>query len=264
MRKYGEIVKLSFKAQLVYRFDVVLGAVFSVTKILLAFVLWGAIFEGRAQVGGFGFQDMLSYYILSALLTQMDLSGGIAEEIAARVRDGSFSKYMVLPVRPSGYFAAQTAGAACYYLGFNLLAALVWTGLFRVRFSLSGDPGAWLGALALMALGLAFMMQFHFFLGILAFRFQEIGVFLMVKNSLLAFATGSLIPLALLPEGVISLLRALPFYSVTYLPTMVMMGRNAQELGTGLLSMLCWNAGFWVLNRLCYRRLRTRYDGVGL
>ena len=82
-------------------------------------MLWGAIFAGRAAVGGFSLNQMMTYYILTAFVAQLDMSSGSGYEIAARIRGGSFSSVMALPVKPFAFFAAQTAGAAAFYLTFN-------------------------------------------------------------------------------------------------------------------------------------------------
>ena len=90
------------------------------------------------------------------------------------------------------------------------------------------------GALALIALGLVFMMQLHFLLGILAFRFVDVWMFMMVKDNLLLLATGAMVPLFLMPDWLQAALRFLPFYSVTYLPSMVLMGRLWDEAPYGV------------------------------
>lgn len=108
------------------------------------------------------------------------------------------------------------------------------------------------------------MMQLHYFLGIWAFKFLEIWVFLMIKNNILALATGTLIPLMLLPDALVAAMKYLPFYYVTYLPTMLLMGRNTEELFMGLGVLAVWNAAFLPLNHILYERLRRRYDGVGI
>ena len=98
MKKYLEIAKTLFKAQMVYRFDVVMTVICTLAKILFAVVLWGAVFDGHETVAGFTYGEMLSYYIIAAFLSQIEMSEGVSGEISGRIRDGTFSKYMVLPV----------------------------------------------------------------------------------------------------------------------------------------------------------------------
>lgn len=262
--KYLGVAKTLFKAQLAWRFEIAVNMAFSVARILLAYLLWGAIFQGRQTVGGLTFDGMLTYYLLSAFLTQLDLSNGISGEISSRIRNGTFSKYMVIPCNIFGYFSAQTLGACAFYMIFNLIAVVAWALLFGLRLTFSVAPGPLLAAAVMCLMGLLFMMQFHALLGILTFKFQNIDVFLMIQSNLVTFATGAMIPLVLLPGALVVAMRCLPFYYITYLPTMLLMGRNIGEAGLGLLILGAWNLMLLSLNPLLYRRLRTKYDGVGI
>ena len=78
MRKYTETALIYFKAQLIWRADTVFNMLFTVTKIIFAYVLWDAIFEGKEMIAGFTFHSMLSYYIISSFLSQIEMSGGIS------------------------------------------------------------------------------------------------------------------------------------------------------------------------------------------
>ena len=185
MRKYFAVAKTLLKAQLVYRFSIFSGILQIAVRLLFAWLLWSAVFGGpdsTALVGGFTFGGMFSYYVVSSFLLQLEMSEGVSGEISARIRDGSFSKFMVIPTGVQLHFGAQTAGAALYYLLFNLAATVALSLLFGVRIELSAEPWT-LAAAALMCLmGLVFMVQLHFFLGILTFRFENISIFLMIQN----------------------------------------------------------------------------------
>ncbi len=264
MKKYLEISKINYKTQLAYRFDIAVNVLFTVAKILFAYLLWKGIYAGHSFIAGLTFDAMLSYYIIHSFLTQLDMSDQISNEISTKIRAGSFSKYMVVPVNIQGYFMAQSAGAAVFYLIFNLLAAVIWIFVFGIKFTFTADPLIILSALFLALLGLIFMLQLNYFLGLLTLKFQNIDLFLMIKNNLLAFIAGTLIPLVLLPESVLRIMRYLPFYYVSYLPSMLFIGRNREELSYGFLIMLLWILFFAVLNKITYERLRVKYDGVGI
>lgn len=269
MRKYVQTAVLSFKAQIVWRFDTAMTMALCLFQILFAHILWGALFAGRQYIAGFTRESMMAYAVVSAFLTQLDLSGGVSGEISARMRDGTFSKYMVLPMNTQGYFLAHTAGAAGYYLIFDLLAAGLWMALFRVSWPVPRDAGLLLLTALMVVMGLSFMVQLNYLLGILVLKFENIGIFLMIKSNLALFLTGAMIPLALLPQGVQAACRVFPFYYVTYLPAMLVIGRFAEESargaalqGVAVLSL--WLAGVTALNTALYERLRVRYDGVGI
>jgi ABC-2 type transport system permease protein len=264
MKKYLEISKVVFKSQLAWRFDIAVNVFFTIGKIIFAYLLWVNMFRNHDVIAGFTFDSMLSYYIINSFLSQLDMSDGVSGEVSSRIRSGTFSKYMVIPVNIQGYFIAQTVGSSVFYLIFNFIAAVVWIFIFRIRFTFTTDPLLILAAVTLLLLGLFFMIQLNYFLGLLTLKFQDIYLFLMIKNNLLLFITGSLIPLALLPQMIIDIMRYLPFYYVTYLPSMLLIGRNSNELIFGLLCLPAWILFFAAVNLITYNRLRVRYDGVGI
>lgn len=241
-----------------------MNMVFSITKILFAYILWGAIFDQRDTVADFTFQTMLSYYVISSFLSQIEMSEGVSRELSTRIRGGTFSKYMVIPANVQGYFLAQTAGTTAFYLIFDLLATVIWVTLFHIQLAFTTMAMLISLALGMVLLGLVFMVQFNFFLGILTFKFQNIDLFLMIKGNLLAFFTGTMVPLALLPEPIFTAMRLFPFYYVTYLPSMLLIGRNGREAIPGLLILSAWNLVFLAANKMTYNRLRVRFDGVGI
>ncbi|MDR3085568.1 MAG: ABC-2 family transporter protein [Christensenellaceae bacterium] len=265
MKKYLVIAQTAFKAQIVYRFDVGMTALATLWKLLFAWILWGAIFEGRQSVSGFSFQTMLAYYLVVSFLSSMDLSSGVSFELSNRIRGGTFSKFMVLPASPQLQFLAQSLGSSAYYALFALLAALGCALLFRIRAGFSAGPAEILCALCLAILGLIFMVSYHYCIGLLTFKFQEISFFLHMQGNLIAFATGAMLPLTLLPKPVLDLLSALPFPHVGYLPAMLLTGQAGLVEGLkGFVVLLLWTAGLMAANRLLYERLRVQYDGVGI
>lgn len=264
MRKYLELARLLFKAQLVYRFDVAMTALGTIGRALFAFILWGAVYAGRDTVAGLSFQAMLSYYLASSFLASIEMSSGVSGEVSASIRGGTFSKNMVIPANPMAYFLASNFGASAYYAVFSAIAALFCAFAFGIRPS-AADPASMVCALAMVLLGLTFMVCYQFSIGILAFKFQDISFFWHVQNNLIAFCTGAIFPLILLPAPVLGALRFLPFTYVTYLPAMLLTGQaSAQEGLFGLAVLAAWTLATVCAGQAAYRHMRIKYDGVGI
>lgn len=264
MRKYWEVSKIYMKTQLAWRADTIFNMIFTITKILFAYLLWGIIFQNKNMIGQFTFHGMLSYYIISSFLSQLEMSGGISSEIHDRIRNGTFSKYMVIPVGIEKYFLAMEFGIVLFYFSFDLIAAVMWTFVFRIRFTLTGNPWIMLCAVIMIIFGMLFMAQLNYFLGLLTLKYQGIGTFLMIKNNLVALITGSIVPLALFPEIIVNVMRILPFYYVTYLPAMLLTGLCQSEALYGVLVILCWCVIMQLMINIVWKKYRRKYDGVGI
>jgi len=252
------------KTQLVWRADVIFNMIFTVSKILFAYLLWGIIFQGKEMVGMFTFHGMLSYYIVSSFLSQLEMSAGVSGEIHHRIRNGTFSKYMVIPASIELYFMAMELGVVLFYLAFDLIAAVVWIFVFRIQFVFVTEWSVAACAAVMAVLGMVFMVQLNYYLGLLTLKYQGIGTFLMIKNNLVSLITGSIVPLALFPESLVRMMCILPFYYVTYLPSMLFTGTCRDEALTGIAVIGCWCVVIQLVIWKTQKKYFKTYEGVGI
>jgi ABC-2 type transport system permease protein len=264
MKKYREALVIAFKACIAYRFDTAMQVFSGVARVLFAWLLWAAIYKGRNQVAGFTLDTMILYYIIQSFFAQMDNTGRIAEELSSHIRAGTFSKFLVLPIKVQPYLLSQNLGSAAYTACFSIATSILCLLVFPIRPEWAMLPLNWAKAVALLLLGRLFLSQLNFFLGILTLKYQDIWLFLMIKSNVLAFLAGTLVPLTLMPEAVLKLMRLTPFYNATHLPAMLLLGLSGNEAPAGMLVLAIWIAFFFFLNKQTYAHLRTRYDGVGI
>ena len=265
MRKYLEVFRWNFKTQIVWRFDVAMTMLATIGRIVAAWVLWSAVFAGKELVDGFTYDAMLSYYIIGSILASLDMSNKISGEVSYLIKDGGFSKHMVTPMNPFGFFGFMIAGESAFHLAFSFAAAAVCALLFQIRIVVSPDMTRLMLGSCMVLIGLLFMAGYQYFIGILAFKFVDIGFFLHVQSSVIAFATGSLVPLSLLPGTVMRFLRYSPFTHVVYTPVMLLTGEMSVSEGLfGLTVLLIWAVIIIFIGQATYRRLRVRYEGVGI
>ena len=264
IKKYCEVAKINFKGCIIWRFDILANLLLTVTKITFAYILWKAVFGENDVIGGFTFYSMVTYYVTGAFLSGADMSKKISTEICTRVISGTFSKYIIIPVNIQIYFMAQNFGRLIFYLLLNMISLFTWIFILQISFSFTNNM-YYLGTAAVMALlGLIFMTEFQFFIGILSFKFLEISMFRIIVDNIMVFITGAAIPLSLLPEAVTAVMRIFPFYYIIYLPSMLAIGRNGNEALSGLIIIFAWALVFFIINNLLYKRLRVLFEGVGI
>lgn len=252
------------KDQIAYRFYFFLSSLSIFGQVLFAWLIWGAVFQGRDYVGGFSLQTMLLYYVISSYLFTLDEWSSAGGEVPHRIRGGSFSKFMVIPVNPLHNFLSQTIGLIGFYSVFALPIALLSWFLFDAGVLWPTFPAVIVAVLIIIS-GVVFMVSYHFFIGVLAFKFQDVTFFLMLQTNILHFTQGGLIPLNLLPQGVVDIMLFLPFPHVVFTPTMLLIGEMAIEEGFKYLAViLAWTVFMYALSQLTYNRLRVKYDGVGI
>jgi ABC-2 type transport system permease protein len=117
-----------------------------------------------------------------------------------------------------------------------------------------------------VSLVLAFLVGFFFeaCVGMVGFWFLEVTSLLYIVMTLNFFISGHMLPLDLLPEPWVSILKFLPFQYMAYFPAVVFLGKvKGQALVLHLFGELLWAVAFMVLARVLYRRGLHRYSAFG-
>ena len=131
LEKYLEISKIYMKTQLAWRGDVLFNMFFTIARIIFAYLLWGIVFQNHEMVGQFTFHGMLSYYIIHSFLSQLEMSDGISAEIHDRIRNGTFSKYIVIAVGVDALILLRQLYGYLYF-GFTLYLQRMWQVFFAL------------------------------------------------------------------------------------------------------------------------------------
>lgn len=81
----------------------------------------------------------------------------------------------------------------------------------------------------------------------------------MMKNCIVGFLSGAIIPLAFLPDVIEKIFLLLPFASLNYTPVMIYMGMyGGTELLYYLGLQLFWVLGFWGLSKFFWKAATKR------
>lgn len=260
------ILRVAVGERLVYRADFFLATFMRFLPIVTQIFLWRAVFSAmdETDIAGYRYNDFIAYYLLTmvsrAFSSMPNLSAGIAEQ----VRDGSIKKFMIQPIDLVGFlFLTRMAHKGVYYV----TAALPFAVVFYVcRDYFPGWPPAGQFAGFLAALGIAFLLGFflEMCIGLVAFWWLEVTSMLFLYMLLNFFLSGHMFPLDMLPDGIESVIRALPLHYMAYFPTAVFLGKiEGAELTEGLCVGLAWVTFFIVLARVLLARGYARYSGFG-
>jgi ABC-2 type transport system permease protein len=263
------ILRTSIEERLVYRADFALGTLFRFLPIVTQIFLWGAIFQvgtssARGEIQGYGFEDMVAYYLLAMVGRAFSSMPGLASGIARDVRDGQIKKYLTQPIDLLGYlFWYRVAHKLVYYAVATGPFALVF---WLCRSYFPGWPDGWTIAAFCVSLAAAFLLGFliETLIGQISFWFLEVSSLLFIYMMLNYFLSGHMIPLDLLPDSVTSVIGYLPFKYLAYTPATIMLGRYSHpELLRELAVAAIWIVALVILNRIAFARGVRRYGAYG-
>ncbi|MGC6769226.1 ABC transporter permease [Enterococcus sp. LJL128] len=261
MKKYLEIFKIEWKHSLIYRSDVGLTAVLSIFSILLSYLLWQTIFNGRETFNGSTLAQMVTYYLFVNLMTPFTNTDGLLNTFAEEIRQGTYSKYLVRPISPLTYFI--TASYAQALFPFLITGSVLLTVFFSLnQYFEPIQLQNLLLALPVLLLGSLLNILISYIISLAAFKLTAISFLSVLQSTIKTFLSGSLIPLSLILPAV--LIKWLPFSYTLYYPAALCLGKNEEPYSSVLFVLILWIALLYCTARFLQHKVQHNFEGVGI
>jgi ABC-2 type transport system permease protein len=164
-------------------------------------------------------------------------------KIGNDVTDGSIAMSLIKPISYKRKLLSESIGEMIYK--FFIPSIFVWIGvevykifnLGNYSFSIKNTIFFCISSI----LGFLIYFLFEFCFGMLAFYSTYVWGMEIIKNGVLIFLTGQLIPLTFFPVIIQKIFDFLPFSSMNYIPVMIYLGKiDNLELVYTLIRQLIW------------------------
>ena len=245
-RTYRPFTRAGVQELIAYRANFICHFIGNIMSAFIMFFVWKAVFlsSDSSTFMGFTMEDMVVYLFITFLTDYMTYSDG-AFVVGEEIKDGSIAMRMIRPCSFEMCFLFQEIGSrlVCAAMIFVPIVAGVEIYRYAIMGAVRFDIVSFL--IYLFSMLLAYMINFYFNVcyGFLAFFFKNLWGTELMKDTLVSFLSGGMIPLAFLPAGLATVLNYLPFASLRYAPVMIYMGMyTAGEIA--------WRIGlqvFWLL-----------------
>lgn len=264
MAKYAQAFLVGLQSGLVYRWNFVVRGCFSLFQLVLVFVLWGAAFASSGRLGGFSFNQTLTYFLAVSVLQFFVGAFNEDYQISEDIRNGLINQFLLKPINYFGYRLSVFAAARIVSGALILapLAAVIL--LLRGRIALPHE--GWRLLAGLPALGLTALIQFTvaYAFGLLTFWFLEIQGFVILSMAVEMTLGGQIFPLDLMPRGLVRVAEWLPFYYQMYFPAAILTGRLGLPAAVrGLCIQSGWALLLLAVVAVLWRRGLRRHTAVG-
>ncbi len=248
---------VEYRASLV---GTVLQALVSAASIVL---LWLAIYRSQSSVAGYTLANAMAYYLLIPVIgfmTQVVLSDRLGQEI----KNGFFSNYLL---RPARFWLAAFMGVLAGKLSYLLLVSPVVIGILAyliLNGAIHVSTPTILPAICVVILAFIFHFVLDLALSFCAFWFDDVWAFWHIKNILFSVLGGVSFPLDFMGGPLRSLLDALPFQYLYYVPIAYLSGkRPLHDLPIDMLTLSTWTLIAAILAVLLWRLGLKKYDAYG-
>ena len=263
--KYWKVFDIGLQNTFVYRWNFLLRALFGIVPLIGTVFIWRAIFEARGSaIGGYEFSTMIFYFLMTILVDNLVTPTEDEWQIAADIRDGRISSFLIKPMNYLGYRLSLYVSYRLLYTVVTMVPVAMVFWWFRQYLHWPEQPHTW-PAFALSVV-MAGLLQFFiaYALAMLAFWILEISTVVFILYSFEYFLSGQIFPLEIMPAWLQGFVRWSPFTYELFFPVQIYMERvRGMELCAGLAVQAGWVAMMWLVATLMWRRGVQRYQAVG-
>ncbi|MGH2522632.1 MAG: ABC transporter permease, partial [Anaerolineales bacterium] len=204
---YGAIATIMPKRFLAYTLWFWVSLVLNTIAMSVLVFFWRAVYDNTASLAGLSLQQTLTYILLAQVfqpLTDQD----VIWEFGYNLREGGMVHALLRPLDFQASYYVQALANLATSLVLQLPMALVATLVFGLQWP--SDPAVW-GAFAVSALlGYTSLFFFHWCLACVTFYTTEVWGLGVLIYGLSLFFGGSLVPLAMMPDWLRTLVLSLP------------------------------------------------------
>ncbi len=266
LKKYKPFLRAGAMDTLSYRFNILAWAVITVFQVACLVFLWLAVYRSSAggmdaEIHGFTYREMIAYVVLTTIFNFVTFNNDTLWNINNDIRKGTIGSYLIKPISYRGKFAATSFG--------NLLTMTLMFGLpfYTAALLTLGGLGflpdlsfpAFFVHLGLFLLAGLFASLLNdaiaYIFGVLCFYTTASWGLNSLKETLISFLSGTLLPLAFFPAGLREAVSRMPFAGMSQNPVLILMMKY--DLA-GSLRCLALSAAWIVALELFARLLFSR------
>lgn len=266
-RTYLPFASNTLKQQMAYKGAFYLFILVSLFGSFINYYLWMAIYgsSGTGTLGGLT-QDEMIVYVFMSYITSSVVMISIATDIGYDVVKGTVAMNLIKPIDYRMSLISMASGTMLYR--FLIPGVFIWIGLEIYKVTVLGLAAVTVSRVLLYLLScvMSFLIYvlFDFCFGMLAFFTTYIFGLQMIKQALMSFLTGQLIPISFFPEAVQRVFDYLPFSSMVYTPVMIYLGKyTGDTLAFMLIRQAVWVVLLYVLGSLIWRQVTKRLVILG-
>lgn len=262
-KRYKAFMKTGILNVFAYKFNVFSWLLVVASSLLCLFFLWDAVFGNSLvpTINGFTFKEIISYTVIVNIFAFTMGGGETQDVITDEIQNGQIAMSLIKPISYRLRFVFSTLGsliASDLIVGFPMLAiATVVLGTNGFMEIPSFGEFAVIILFFLIAQVLAKMLfdVIDYIFGLISFyTMASFGLF-QIKQVLINFLSGTLIPIAFFPGVLGKIVNYLPFVGMAQNPSLIYLGRmNVGEAIWSIVFQLVWIIALEVFAHLFYQK----------
>jgi len=226
-RKYRGFIKAGMLDTFAYKFQIYGWLIGDILSLAITCILWFTIYQQSTEaiINGMSFKQMITYVINIKIISQIVFCSQSFFNEGMDIREGSIAINLTKPLNYRYKLLTQTCGT--FIANFILFfVPLYVVGTLILYFGFGCDLPQWYNVLFFFVsaiLSAIIYDSINFMIGQSAFFTGSLFGIMIIKDTIINFLAGSLIPLNFLPNWTQIVLRVLPFSSALETPTFILL-----------------------------------------
>ena len=238
--KYLSELKMTFKSNFVYRFDLIVGILATFLQVVIYLAIWESLYNGQSQIDGVSFEMVTTNFVIGLAIV---FSYNISDlDIQNKLKDGSIANEFLKPEDFKKVLFSRNLGNILFKILTNFFPAFILSLIFYDVYLQTN-----LFYILLFFLSLIFGLIIYWCISMIvqlsAFWIWNVWSISTIKNVLVSIFSGALIPIWFMPEVIKKIVEFTPFYSIYYSPLQIYFG-NMTDLNIlyTFINQVCWIA----------------------
>ncbi|MBO4856011.1 MAG: ABC-2 family transporter protein [Bacilli bacterium] len=252
LKKYKPFLRASAMDVMAYKFNILVWVIVTLFEVACLVFLWFAVYQSSeggidASINGFTYKEMIAYVVLTTIFGFVTFNNDTLWIINNDIRKGTIGNYLIKPISYRGKFVASNIGALLimtlifgiplYSIGLGVLIGIGFLPIVSV-WEFIAHIGLFLVAGVLACL---INDTIAYIFGILCFYTTSAWGLNSLKTTIIAFLSGTLLPLAFFPPIFRDIVGYMPFAGLSQNPVLILMMKyDYFESAKVILIALAW------------------------
>ncbi|MGG3280492.1 ABC transporter permease [Paenibacillus solani] len=223
MKKLIVLISAGVKTSFQFRFKVITDIIFNGVYLFILYFVWKAIYVFQPSIEGSTFHETYAYIALATVISFL-FTSRTDWKMSLKVMDGTIISYYFRPIPIFLQFFMESIGSVIIQF-FSLVCPVV---ILLVTFGFTNIGINLPFFMIALLMGFVISFSFDYMIGTVSFYTESLWGIIMFKSTLVAFLSGSLMPLKFYPEYLQDIIAWLPFRAIISLPLEIILGRNIQ------------------------------------
>jgi ABC-2 type transport system permease protein len=263
MKKYWQLLKLSWQNGLVYRTSLFLWRLRQFLSSLMSLTVWSVIFAGTSSAFGYSQPEMITYIFLAAFLQSM-IRATALHSLGSRIYSGEITNQLLKPVSIFGYLAMEDLADKVRNVFFICIETFLLFLIFKPELPPLPDAATLGFFIVLTLFGVVLHFIITIFFGTLGFWSPDTWGPKFIFFMLIDFTAGKLFPLNILPKVLQDIIAFTPFPYFSFIQTQAFLGKlNPTQLWQHLLIVSIWTVALGYITYTVWQKGIKDYSAAG-